>query len=130
LNGDGNTDLLDLPILELNIYSFIYSAQPIWFGTLPSVSTNPISSITGVSAISGGSILSDGGSPITEKGVCWSLNPNPTLNDAHTNEGTGSSGFTSNMINLNVNTTYYVRAYASNANGTVYGNTLSFTLNQ
>ena len=93
----------------------------------PSVVTASVSSITATSAICGGSITSDGGSPIIAKGVCWNSELNPTISDNHTNDGTGSSSFASEITGLVENTTYYVRAYATNSVGTAYGNHVSFT---
>lgn len=79
------------------------------------------------SAVSGGNITSDGNSTITARGVCWSTSPAPTINDDKTNDGIGSGNFTSNLSNLKPNTTYYLRAYATNVLGTVYGGELTFT---
>ena len=94
---------------------------------LPSLSTtSPISSITQNDAVSGGTILSDGGTAIIASGVCWSLNPNPTTADSHTNDGT-SLTFTSSLTGLITGTKYYVRAYATNSEGTSYGTGVSFT---
>ncbi|MCC7520682.1 MAG: hypothetical protein IT220_03520, partial [Flavobacteriaceae bacterium] len=94
---------------------------------LPMVSTKAISGISSNIAGSGGIISSDGGLNISAKGVCWSINPNPTLANTHTNDGTGNTNFNSTMTGLNPLTTYYVIAYATNALGTTYGNELSFT---
>lgn len=96
-------------------------------GTLPTVSTNNISDITENSAVSGGNISSDGGSSITVKGVCWSVNQNPTVSDSKTTDGAGINSYTSSITNLSANTTYYVRAYATNQNGTAYGEQKTFT---
>ncbi len=90
-------------------------------GLLPAVTTDDITSISYYTAVSGGSITDDGGCPITEKGICWSYNPNPTINNSKTTEGAGSGSFISNITGLNANRTYYVRAYATNSKGTVYG---------
>ena len=76
---------------------------------------------------SGGTITSDGGYSITSKGVCWSTNPNPTINNNSTSDGTGASNFTSILSNLLPTTTYYYRAYATNSIGTSYGITYTFT---
>ncbi|MFA6924629.1 MAG: hypothetical protein WC223_10290 [Bacteroidales bacterium] len=84
-------------------------------------STTAITNITSNSASSGGTITSDGGSPITAKGVCWSTSPSPTIVNSHTSDGTGSSNFVSAITGLNGNTIYYVRAYATNSVGTSYG---------
>lgn len=97
---------------------------------LPVVTTTFVSSITVNSAISGGNITSDGGAAITARGVCWSTNQDPTTNDVHTTDGNGTGSFTSEMTGLAENTTYYVRAYATNGNGTAYGSQQVFTTSQ
>ncbi len=94
----------------------------------PALSTTPVGGISSYLAGSGGTIASDGGSSITAKGVCWDLNPAPTiLLSTKTNDGTGPASFNSTLSGLNPLTTYYVRAYATNALGTAYGNEVSFT---
>jgi hypothetical protein len=93
---------------------------------LPTITTSSVSNITVNTAISGGNITSNGGSTITARGVCWSLNHSPTILNSHTSNGTGSGGFTSNITGLNANKTYYVRAYATNNVGTAYGSEVSF----
>jgi hypothetical protein len=95
-------------------------------GNVPSITTIPISNLTAFSAISGGNISSQGSSSIIAKGVCWSTSINPTINNSLTNNGTGNSNFSSSMNSLSQNTTYYLRAYATNANGTAYGNQITF----
>jgi uncharacterized protein (TIGR02145 family) len=92
----------------------------------PILTTTSISSITHSTAISGGNITSDGGSTIIAKGVCWSTNQDPTVTDSKTNDGVDTGSFISNITGLKLNTTYYVRAYATNSTGTGYGNSLSF----
>jgi uncharacterized protein (TIGR02145 family) len=92
----------------------------------PTVTTTAISSIAANTATSGGEVTSSGGSALTAVGVCWSTSQNPTIGNANTNNGTSTS-FTSNLTGLTFSTTYYVRAYATNAAGTSYGNQLSFT---
>jgi hypothetical protein len=94
---------------------------------VPSITTKAVSGISSYFAGSGGVIATDGGSPITAKGVCWSLNPGPTVANSRTNDGTGPSSFNSTLTGLEPLTTYHVRAYATNALGTAYGNELSFT---
>ncbi len=96
---------------------------------LPTVTTNDISNITTNSAACGGNVTSDGNGTVTARGVCWSTSPNPTINnlyDEKTEDGSGTGTFTSNLINLTENTTYYVRAYATNEKGTAYGEEKSF----
>lgn len=94
--------------------------------TLPTVATTEITEIQIASALSRGEIIDDGNSPIIEKGVCWSTSPLPTLADSFTEEGPGNESFISNITGLEQNTTYYVRAYASNAEGTAYGPEINF----
>jgi hypothetical protein len=105
--------------------TFCYNA-PQWGPCLAQISTTTVSNITGLIATSGGIITNDGGSAITSKGICWDINQNPDLNDNFSSDGTGTGSFTSSLNNLIPNTTYYVRAYATNAGGTVYGNQQTF----
>ena len=93
---------------------------------LPTVTTNVVTNITSSSATCGGNVTFDGGFDITARGVCWSTKQNPTINDNKTNDGNGTGSFTSNLTNLTENTTYYVRAYATNEKGTSYGEEKSF----
>jgi hypothetical protein len=83
--------------------------------------------ITKTSASSGGNISSNGGADVTARGVCWSTTQNPTVSDSKTTDGTGTGSFTSSLTNLTDNTTYYVRAYATNSIGTAYSSEVSFT---
>lgn len=96
-------------------------------GQLPELTTEIVSDITATGAKSGGNITSPGNSAITARGVCWSTGVTPTIADNKTSDGTGTGMFSSVLSGLSSNTTYYVRAYATNSTGTAYGNTLSFT---
>ena len=102
---------------------------PLWIDNPFGITTQNASLITGIYAKSGGSIKSNGGAPITARGVCWSTNHDPTLANNHTVDGSGIGTFESNITGLNNNTTYYVRTYATNSKGTLYGNEISFTTN-
>ena len=95
-------------------------------GVSPSVITTAVSSITFNSAFSGGNVTSDGGAPVTARGVCWSTSANPTTADTCTSDGTGTGAYTSSLTGLLPATTYNVRAYATNAGGTAYGDNLTF----
>jgi hypothetical protein len=98
--------------------------------SLPSLSTQSIDSITSSTASSGGTILDEGGSPVTQRGVVWSTAQGPTITDNSSSDGAGSGSFVSNLTGLLESTTYYVRAYATNSYGTSYGNELIFTTGQ
>ena len=97
---------------------------------LPTVVTLSVADITETTALAGGNVTSDGGAEVISRGVCWSTNQNPSINDGHTNNGTGVGEFSSQITGLNSNTTYYVRAYATNEKGTAYGETMSFTTSE
>jgi hypothetical protein len=90
-------------------------------------STTAASSITCSTASSGGNISAQGGCSVTARGVCWSTSANPTTANSKTSDGSGTGTFTSSITGLSANTTYYVRAYATNAAGTSYGAQVSFT---
>jgi hypothetical protein len=95
--------------------------------SLPVVSTDEVSDITDATATCGGNVTSDGNSVVTAKGVCWSTSQNPEISGNHTSDGSGIGSFTSNISGLTANTTYYVRAYATNSAGTAYGEEKTFT---
>lgn len=98
--------------------------------TVPTVTTNPVSGVGQTTATCGGNVTADGNATVTARGVCWSTSHNPTVSDGHTTDGTGVGTFSSSITNLTPNTTYYVRAYATNSAGTAYGNEQTFTTQQ
>jgi hypothetical protein len=93
---------------------------------IPTVYTLGVNTITSRSAILQGNIESDGGSPITEFGICWDINENPTI-DNNKLIITGENLFESNILNLSSGVTYYAKAYAINKAGISYGESVSFT---
>lgn len=95
--------------------------------SIPVLTTAEVKDITGTTANTGGNITNDGGAAVTARGVCWGTNQTPTINDNKTSDGNGNGSFISNITNLTPNTTYYVRAYATNSEGTGYGNSISLT---
>ena len=94
--------------------------------TLPVVATESITGITSTSALSGGNVKDDGNAKITERGVCWSEEINPEISDNKTNDGSGTGSYASSISGLSDRTTYHVRAYATNSEGTAYGQDISF----
>ncbi len=93
---------------------------------VPELTTLAVTEVTHSTANSGGNITSDGGFTIIERGVCWSTRKNPTISDSKTTDGTGAGNFKSTIVGFSANTTYYVRAYATNIEGTGYGNEIIF----
>ena len=93
----------------------------------PVVTTAEVTDIKLFSAVCGGEVVSNGEYVVVARGVCWSMEQNPTIEDSHTTDGISTGTYTSNLTELNHSTTYYVRAYAINAKGiTVYGEEKSF----
>ncbi|MFT3751684.1 MAG: hypothetical protein QM800_02020 [Paludibacter sp.] len=84
--------------------------------------------ITGNTANTGGNVTASGGSPITERGVCYGITTNPTIAGAKLiDPSPGVGSFVSSLSGLSGGTLYYARAYATNSIGTTYGTQISFT---
>jgi hypothetical protein len=95
-----------------------------------SISFGSISSsnISSSSASISTNINTDGGNTITARGIVWNTSINPTIAlSTKTSSGTGTGTFSESITGLSASTVYYVRTYATNANGTVYGNEISIT---
>lgn len=93
---------------------------------VPTVTTAVLSNITTSGATSGGTIVSDGGATVTKSGIVWSkTNAIPTLTDSVIAGTTSTGPFSINITGLDFNTTYYIRAFATNSVGTGYGNVLT-----
>lgn len=124
------TSIWYFPLSILGIFLLTYSCKKdnqIQQLLVPVLVTSEVSSIIQNTAICGGNITSEGGSTITSRGVCWSTNTTPTIADNKTIDGAGAGSFLSTLIDLAAKTTYFVRAYATNSNGTGYGSAMSFT---
>jgi uncharacterized protein (TIGR02145 family) len=112
----------------VNVFGTVYG-DLITFTTpasIPVLKTTEISDININSAVSGGEILSDGGSPVINSGVCWDTVANPTTSVLKTSISDGLSTFTSDIYGLKPNKSYFVRAYATNSLGTAYGEEIEF----
>ena len=97
-------------------------------GVLPRVSTSPVDMIARTAAGASGTIMDEGSDSITDKGFCWSMEVEPDLSDNITENVFSDDEHMERMMRrLLPNTTYYVRAFAANSAGTVYGNEVSFT---
>jgi uncharacterized protein (TIGR02145 family) len=95
--------------------------------SLPELTTSIVTGIGKTSAVSGGNITSQGGTPVTARGVCWSQAAIITLTNNKTNDGNGMGLFTSDITSLTPGTNYFVRAYATNSGGTKLGNEVTFS---
>jgi hypothetical protein len=128
INGLSEGTLYHVRSYATNLAGTAYG-EDITFTTLakPILTTSILSGVTISSAISGGEITSDGGSAVTERGVCWGTAINPTINDLKTTDGAGIGAFISNITGLSKGIGYHIRSYGTNTVGTSYGEDLSFT---
>ncbi len=117
---------VDLSRMQLGSQFFNLGVVQVEGPKVPTVETLPIDAIAANTAASGGNITSMGGSAVVRRGVCWSTLQLPTIADPHTTDGRGQGEYSSQMTGLSVNTVYYVRAYATNASGTAYGEQRTF----
>lgn len=91
------------------------------------LNTAAVSSVTTNSAVSGGNVICEGSSPVTARGVCWGTSISPVVTGPHTTDGSGTGSFVSNITGLSPAANYFVRAYSTNTEGTVYGENIQFT---
>ena len=105
---------------------FVFASPSTPAGVL-TVTTNEPDNITMTSATCGGSAVSNDGTPILMKGVCWATHPQPTTYDSYSENGNASGDFTVELTALTSNTVYYVRAYAVSVKGVNYGDEMSFS---
>ncbi len=94
--------------------------------TFATITTITVSAITSTSAKSGGEITNDGGTSITERGICYNTSAAPTILNNKVVNGSGTGSFAADMTGLIAATTYYLRAYAKNSTGIAYGNEVTF----
>ncbi len=115
-------------IFIILFYSSCKKEEVVYPPSLPTLNTLKVSSIKDSSAVCGGEIISDGKTKIEKKGVCYSTKPNPTLSDniIASQDNLDAVNFTVTIPNLKTNTRYYIRSYATNSQGTAYGNNEEF----
>lgn len=109
-----------------SVKRFAYPVRCLKGAALPIIKTGDIADITKKAAQPGGLILTDGGTPVTERGVIWSTLESPTVGITKTSCGTGTGVFKCSLTGLSEGTIYFVRAYATNSIGTVYGEMKQF----
>ncbi len=94
--------------------------------SIPTLTTDAVTSVTHSNAVAGGEVTDDGNLTVTERGVCWSTSTYPTTSDDCLVIGSGVGTFSDTLTNLTESTTYYLRAYATNLDGTAYGDLVLF----
>ena len=117
------TLLLSLSVVAL----FILGCEKVDLAKANIVTTSQITYISTSNANGGGSIFNGGKTSVSSRGICWSTESMPTINDPKTTDGIGDGNFMSILSELSPATTYHVRAYASNSHGVSYGNEVTFT---
>jgi hypothetical protein len=95
--------------------------------TSAALTVTTAASATAITATSASVAGTATGTGITARGVCYSTTQNPTITNSVSNAGTGEGAFTASLSGLTAGTTYYARAFATNAGGTSYGSQISFT---
>lgn len=101
----------------------------------PTVEIDNINELLDHTALGSLAITSTGYGNITSKGLCWSTSSNPTTSSSHASSSLSETlssvvHYYVRLNNLSSNTTYYVRAYATNSGGTGYSEEISFTTPQ
>ena len=142
MSGTGTSDFsYNLTSLVDNVTYYVRTYAKTNYGTVygeeksfttveivkPTVITNNIKNITPTTGTLNGEVTFEGNAIVTAKGFCWDTSPEPTLDDNYSTNGSGIGGFTHALTDLPDNTTYYVRAYATNEKGTSYGEEKTFT---
>lgn len=114
----------------VNIIGTVYGEEITFTteGGMASVTTSDVTNVAATSATAGGNVTSDGGSEVTDRGVIWHDQETMTINEntGTTSDGAGTGSFTSVVGGLEAGTRYYLVAYATNGNGTAYGNPQEF----
>lgn len=151
-DSDNNSYTIDLTGLDPDTEYFIRAYATNNFGTgygdiksfitdpaiPPVINTSGITNITCTTATSGGMIISDGAAQIIDRGLCWGPLENPTIEDnfislesiwKYNPFSLKYNPFSYTIKNLEANSTYFVRAYATNIAGISYGECRQFTTN-
>lgn len=129
----------DIPSGEYQYCAYAINSEGVYYGltktvqllSLPVVVTGKTSDIDAPNSTITlhGEVTSNGGYPATNRGICWSTNSTPTISDNVVPDGTGTGAYSVTITSgLNSSTTYYYRAYATNPQGTAYGEVKSFVL--
>ena len=112
-----------------NITSGQFASPNIIASSTTPTLTTVASGITATAATLGGNITNNGGATVTERGIVYNITGAPTTSDNKVQIGSGDGSFSDEITGLSSGTTYYVRAYAINSEGTSYGNEETFATN-
>ncbi len=115
------TFIIVILLLQVSCNTILVNEQ------LPYISIEKITNVDQNSASCFGKVVSDNGLTVMERGICWSSNPLPTTENDTVVVGSGVGSFTGALQNLMPGHTYYVRAYATNENGTAYSDAIQLT---
>uniref|UniRef100_A0A6M3LCP9 Fibronectin type-III domain-containing protein n=1 Tax=viral metagenome TaxID=1070528 RepID=A0A6M3LCP9_9ZZZZ len=136
--GKYTSDIIDLlPEVSYYVRAYATNATGTTYGVevtfttriagAPIVTTEKSQFVTRVTAQGEGTLVSIGQSAVTQHGHCWGTSANPTTSDSKTTLGAATPySFESDIINLTPGDTYYTRAYATNTQGTGYGDNDTF----
>ena len=91
------------------------------------VTTYTPQDITQTAAKCGGDVIVTQGLSLTELGVCWSAERNPTVEDIHLSTVNWNEPYVCTITGLEPSTKYHVRAYALRGLEYYYGEDKSFT---
>ena len=123
--------------IEYFVRIYVIQGKEIVYGTvksfttisgIPKLTTSEVLIKTYKSVVSGGEVSIDIDEEVTARGVCWNIDGDPTLEDDFTSDSLGIGSFVSMLDNLEKNTKYYLRAYATSSYGTGYGNEVEFEI--
>ncbi len=123
--GTINNDMADMSNAIDSLQSHIDELEG--YHTPPMVMTTGVEAVSYHTATLNGSVIFIGGAPVAARGFCYDTVMHPTVESNVVNCGSGSGSFSTNLLNLNSATTYYLRAYATNMWGTNYGEEIMFT---
>jgi hypothetical protein len=118
----GMTSTPDIGI-DWAYYDLTYGAgseEPPAGNSIPTIYSNSVTAKS-VDAVAGGNVTSDGGATVTQRGIVWGTSANPTTSNNKIIVSGTTGSYSVTIHNLTANTTYYIRSYAINAEGTAYG---------
>lgn len=120
--------IISFPSGSISIPVYVFQVEK----STPKVTIGNTEQISESSFSVGGTLVKTGGAKVLAYGHCWSTKENPTVSDEKSNLGdTETVGtFSSQATNIIPGTKYYIRAYATNSEGTSYSEQISILLNK